>query len=96
MKETVSRSVAGPCAFCESAMLHYPLLYLVRRPAVLTPENQQDYLLVGVRCPRCPVVYSVAIPSSAENADAIPKALRWAEARMGACGAHLPVLYEEA
>jgi hypothetical protein len=72
-----------------------PLLFAVRLPAALPPETQSEYVFVGVRCAHCQVAYSVALPNSSNNADAIPNAIEWTKANMGACGAHPTVLYED-
>jgi hypothetical protein len=69
------------------------VLYAVRLPAILTPESQDSYVFVGVRCKRCGVAYSVALPNSREPSGAISGAKRWAEQNMGECGAHPAVLY---
>ena len=76
-------------------MIPKPMLYAVRLPAVLTPDSQKGYIFVGVRCPRCEVAYSVALPNSANNGEAIPSAIRWAESKLGDCGAHPAVILED-
>lgn len=70
-----------------------PILYAVRLPAILTPESQESYVFVGVRCPHCGVAYSVAMPNAQEHYESIPDAVQWAEENMGECGAHPAVLY---
>ena len=70
-----------------------PVLYAVRLPAILTPESQESYVFVGVRCALCGVAYSVAMPNAQEQYEFIPEAVQWAEKNMGECGAHPAVLY---
>ena len=72
-----------------------PLLYAVRLPALLTPEIQAGCIFVGVRCPRCEVAYSVSLPNTSNNAEAIATAIEWAEANIGKCGAHPAVICED-
>lgn len=69
-----------------------PVLYAVRLPAILTPESQESYVFVGVRCKECGIAYSVALPNAREYG-AIAGARRWAEQNMGECGAHPAVLF---
>ena len=71
------------------------MLYAVRLPALLTPEVQAGCIFIGVSCPRCNVAYSVSLPNSSNNAEAIPAAIEWAEANIGQCGAHPAVIYED-
>jgi hypothetical protein len=71
------------------------MLYAVRLPALLTAENQQGYIFVGVRCEHCDFAYSVAVQSTADNSAAIPGAIEWTHAHMGPCGAHPAVIYEK-
>jgi hypothetical protein len=76
-------------------MTSKPMLYAVRLPSVLTPETQQGYIFVGVRCPNCETAYSVALPNTPNNAQAIPLAIEWAKISMGDCRSHPAVLYED-
>ena len=62
---------------------------------MITPEVQAGSIFVGVRCPRCAMAYSVSLPNTSKNGEAIPQAIEWAQARMGSCGAHPAVIYED-
>ncbi len=75
-------------------MLSDPMIYAVRLPAILTPESLDSYVVVGVRCPRCGVAYSLAIPKSRSHSEEITSATRWARTNLGECGSHPAVLYE--
>ncbi|WP_148210083.1 hypothetical protein [Candidatus Korobacter versatilis] len=70
------------------------MIYAVRLPAILTPESLDSYVVIGVRCPRCDVAYSLALPRSRNRREDIALATQWAESNLGECGSHPAVLYE--
>ena len=70
------------------------MIYAVRLPAILTPDSLDSYVVVGIRCPRCEVSYSLALPRSRARQEDIVQATRWAEENIGECGSHPAVLYE--
>lgn len=75
-------------------MLPNPMLYAVRLPAILTPDSLDSYVVIGVRCPRCEIAYSLALPRTRSRRVDIASATRWAEDNLGECGFHPAVLYE--
>jgi len=75
-------------------MLSNPMIYAVRLPAILTPESLDSYVVIGVRCPRCGVAYSLAVPRNRSRRADISSATEWAQANLGECGSHPAVLYE--